>query len=251
MRVPLALLVLAAACAPDAGVPGAAVRADGASPHEAGDAPIRVRMLVGGLHHDYDALPAELVAALASEGDLRVELVREVSAIAPAALRGVDVVFVHTCLPDAVPEEDLLSAVRAGLGLVAMHCALASFRASLWWTPMVGGFAPGHEPYATFGVELAAAHPALGGVAPAFDVTDEPYWIDDRAADALVLVQTSRPLVGADGGARAGREPLVWAREEGRGRVFASAFGHDGASQRNPEVRRLLRGGVRWAARRL
>ena len=43
-----------------------------------------------------------------------------------------------------------------------------------------------------------------------------------------------------------GREAVTWVRNEGRGRVFYTALGHDETTWKNPSFTALLRGAVLW-----
>ena len=45
-----------------------------------------------------------------------------------------------------------------------------------------------------------------------------------------------------------GDHPVVWSHCVGRGRVFFSALGHQGAAYQAPEMLALLEGAVAWAA---
>ncbi len=44
-----------------------------------------------------------------------------------------------------------------------------------------------------------------------------------------------------------GEEPWTWVRTQGKGRVFYTAYGHDGRTWQNPGFHDLLERGIRWA----
>jgi type 1 glutamine amidotransferase len=44
-----------------------------------------------------------------------------------------------------------------------------------------------------------------------------------------------------------GREPWTWVREQGKGRVFYTAYGHDERVWGHPMFHRLVRNGILWA----
>ena len=44
-----------------------------------------------------------------------------------------------------------------------------------------------------------------------------------------------------------GREPWTWVREQGKGRVFYTAYGHDERVWGHPMFQRLVRNGILWA----
>ena len=214
--------------------------------------PLVVRLLVGGLYHDYDTLPPALVARVAAKGGVEATISSELSVL--EELGEFDVLWVHTCHDSLLSTAALASVtsfVERGGGLLAMHCAIASFRQTPQWAALLGAIVWGHEPYGSFDARVRGAHPALAGVPAAFSVTDEPYWVDDRSSDIDVLVETTRPLIGSDGGVRLGFEPQVWTRFHGAGRIFALTFGHDAASQENEAVVAIVHGGLLWAGKRL
>jgi len=233
------------ACSTPATPAGDASVSDATKAHPA------VRMLVGGVYHDYDVLPGELAARVKAKGPVGIAIVRDVSSLED--LRGIDVLWVHTCLADIDlsqrARDSIAAFVDGGGGLVAMHCALASFRSFYDWRLMIGGWVPAHEPYGTYEVRTVGSHPILTGVPQAFSVTDEPYYVDERQSDSTVLVETTRSLVNLDGGSRAGLEPHVWTRTRGAGRIVTITFGHDAASQKNDAVVTLLYNALLWTGK--
>ena len=46
------------------------------------------------------------------------------------------------------------------------------------------------------------------------------------------------------------RMPVAWVRRRGAGRVFYNAIGHTPEDLRAPDVTRLVRQGMQWAARK-
>jgi uncharacterized protein len=224
---------------------------DGAAPAETARAVV-VRLLVGGVYHDYDTLPPALVSRVEAKGSVRVAITHDLATLED--LNAIDVLWLHTChdIPLPAPALDSVKAfVARGGGLVSMHCGVASFRQTPEWAQLLGGIVWSHEPYGTFEVRVRSAHPTLAGVPATFSLTDEAYCVDGRAGDIEVLVETTRSLIGLDGGVRPGLEPQVWTRSHGSGRIFVLTFGHDAASQQNDAVVSIVHGGLMWAARRL
>ena len=55
-------------------------------------------------------------------------------------------------------------------------------------------------------------------------------------------------LVEADSDWSKKTEPLAFTVNYGQGRVFHTAFGHDGKAVKNPTVQKLIQRGCEWAA---
>ena len=55
-----------------------------------------------------------------------------------------------------------------------------------------------------------------------------------------------RPLLSARATPESAAQPLLWAREHGRGRVVYDALGHSADSIRHPVHRRILQQSARW-----
>ena len=101
----------------------------------------------------------------------------------------------------------------------------------------------GHDPFGTFQVDLTAAgekHPITAGMA-SFETDDELYF---RQQGTLPIV----PLVTAHSKVTKENEPLAWAYEQSKARVFQTVLGHADVSIRKAGA--LIRRGTVWAARR-
>ncbi|MEZ0089121.1 ThuA domain-containing protein [Streptacidiphilus sp. EB129] len=146
----------------------------------------------------------------------------------------------------------LSGAVRAGTGLAGWHGGIVdSFREETGYQLLIGGqFVHHPREFTRYQVRPTAAgreHPALAGEEP-FTVTTEQYYLHVDPA-VLVLadtVFTDDPDVPELAGTVV---PVVWARTWGAGRVFVSTLGHRPADLELPEVDRLTRRGLLWAAR--
>jgi type 1 glutamine amidotransferase len=247
MRTHLPAGILSTLCLAAAGLPVAA----GAQTRPM----LRVLMITGGLHHDYPTLSPLLASRLTARGDMRVELATDLARVHPATLAEQDVLLFNTCHQGAMPpqlREEIPRLVRSGKGLVAMHCALWSYQDWPQWAEMVGGFAPGHDKYRTYSVTvLDAGHAITAGLGHQFEITDEPYYVDKRDPDAQVLARTTDVLKDPIGQPREGREPQVWVKPYGKGRIASITFGHDDKSQSDERFITLLHNSIRWSARQV
>lgn len=219
------------------------------------DAPARVLMLVGGDHHDYDALPRQFAARLGQGDRLKIDITADLSRVTAAGLADYDVLFVQTChqekLSDAA-RSAIVEFAASGKGLVAMHCAFWSYQDWPEWRKLIGAFVATHDKFGPYEVTiLDPAHPIVRDLDRRFTVTDEPYFVEEADPKMNVLVRTSATHKDKDGRPRPAPEPQVWTRTHGKGRVFATTFGHDAKSQDDERIVTLVRNGTLWAAGRL
>lgn len=227
-------------------------------------------LLSGGPIHDFAGSSAALVQLLDSDGVETV--VVDEPAHAAALLRdgdgdgagGFSTVTVNALrwsMPDArhahlrhhaltVAPDDLAAVdgfVRSGGGMLALHAAVICFDGDPVWRELCGASwdwtASTHPPLGPVHVSATPAgraHPVTGGVAD-FVVTDELYSDLDAVEDLVPLL---------DGSQQGRTQPVLWAREVGRGRVVTDLLGHDDASLRHPAHREVLARAVAWAGGR-
>jgi uncharacterized protein len=93
---------------------------------------------------------------------------------------------------------------------------------------------PPHE--SRFQVETDQRHPVTRSTPP-FGITHEHYQIE-TADDAEVIAWRGTP---------AGREPVAYTRQAGRGRVCYLQLGHDMRAWDDPPVREIVTRAARWA----
>jgi hypothetical protein len=148
-------------------------------------------------------------------------------------------------------EQRLHEAVRAGTGLAGWHGMAASFRSSLQFALLAGASFldhPGGEgvpvPYTIDVVDRE--HPITAGV-DSFAIASEQYYLH---VDPSVHVLATTTFSGEHWPWTEGVVmPAVYTHRWGDGRVFYSSPGHAPDELRIPEAERLLRQGLRWAAR--
>jgi type 1 glutamine amidotransferase len=162
--------------------------------------------------------------------------------------------LVVQCWPggEITPKESagLRAAVRGGMGLAGWGAGLVdAFREDFDYQLLVGGrFQLDPSESGRRRVRLAAEysdHPVTSGLSD-FEARSERYWpLSDPLIDILATVtfdgDESRPGVSS--------VPAVWTRTWGRGRVFASVFGHGPDDFDTPQVRALTERGLLWASR--
>jgi type 1 glutamine amidotransferase len=148
-------------------------------------------------------------------------------------------------------ERSLLGAVEQGTGFVGWHGAAASFRASLPFSFLLGASFidhPGGEGVEVpYGVKIVdPSHEITQGVED-FEAASEQYYMHyDPAVHVLAATTfTGEHLPWLDGT----QMPVAYTKQWGKGRVFYHALGHLPKDLQAPPVERMLRQGMRWAAR--
>ena len=126
--------------------------------------------------------------------------------------------------------------MRGGGGLLAIHAASASFKLQPRWREILGGRFVGHGPVQRFQVEPSLPDDAEFGPLPAFEVRDELYRHEYDADNRVHL------HVAVDGE----REPVLWTRRHGEGRVAYCSLGHKAAALRHPSVVAVLQQALRF-----
>ena len=138
---------------------------------------------------------------------------------------------------DPAQEKALLDFVAEGKGFIPVHSASFCFQNSAEYIQLVGGQFQKHDT-ATFIADIVAKqHPAMQSV-DTFSTWDETYIHHKLTDDRTVLMERTE---GSH------REPWTWVKEHGKGRVFYTAYGHDGRSWNHPEFHELLKQGILWA----
>ena len=189
-------------------------------------------------------------AILRESGRFEVEISADKEVFASDELSDYDVLvlnygFWKEADPSDKAKEGLLSYVKDGGNIVALHFACSSFQE--WkaygellgrtWVKGVGG----HGPYGEFTVNIKAAdHPVTKGLK---DFTTEDELYAKLSGDAEIEV-----LATADSEWSGKTEPIVFAKTYGKGRVLQNVLGHGIDSKRNENYQQLLVRCVEWAA---
>jgi uncharacterized protein len=138
----------------------------------------------------------------------------------------------------SAPQADaLLSFVRGGKGLVALHSASFCFRNNNEVVEMIGGQFKSHKYDTIQNVILKPNHEVMKGIT-AFKSLDETYVHDKISPNIEVLAER----VEGDH-----HEPYTWVRPYGAGRVFYTAYGHDTNTFKNQGFLDMVKNGLLWA----
>lgn len=134
-------------------------------------------------------------------------------------------------------EKALKRFVEEGRALIPLHSASFCFRNSDWFVEAVGGQFKSHG-VGDFTVDIINSdHPVMAGIEE-FETWDETYVHSHINPDMTVLMER----VEGDH-----KEPWTWVREQGKGRVFYTAYGHDERTWSKPQFHQLVANGVIWA----
>jgi type 1 glutamine amidotransferase len=153
-----------------------------------------------------------------------------------AQIRGM-VLYFHQQRASPAALAALEDFVSNGGGLLALHAATASFPEEDRYFEILGGRFRHHGPVGTFQVLPVSDRDQIFGSIPAFTVRDELY-VHEYDENNRIHFYTE-----VDGE----RQPMVWTRTHGQGRVVYSSPGHCVSTMRHPAVQDIVRRGLVWA----
>ncbi|MBV8881952.1 MAG: ThuA domain-containing protein, partial [Planctomycetaceae bacterium] len=225
------------------------------------DDPVRALILTGHNHpaHDWKSTTAALIHVLEQDPRMRVDVTENPEDLAGKRLETVDLLVLNynnwdkPGLSDAA-KAGFLKYLGRGGGLSVIHFADGAWNRTLpakdseweeyrtkvlrraWMHPDSA-----HDPFGAFTVTpTAAKHEITSGLA-AFDTNDELYVKQTGE-------QPIEPLVTATSKVTNSEEPLAWAYDVDKARVFQTLLGHSADSIRKAGP--LIRRGSVWAAKR-
>jgi putative membrane-bound dehydrogenase-like protein len=140
----------------------------------------------------------------------------------------------------AAQEAAMVKFVESGRGLLAVHTGGANFPKSKAWGGMLGARSQADGAGAEMTTTVDAKHPLMQGHA-AFTSWDVPLVHSEQVEAGRTVLETRKK---ADGSA----EPVSWVREQGKGRVFYTAWGNDYRTWINEGFVDLIERAIRWTA---
>ena len=186
------------------------------------------------------------------QATLREQFAKAFAAESLALFDGV--IFASTTGELPIPDLNaFLAWVKSGKAFIGFHAATDTLKSSDAYCEMVGGYFAGH-PWNAGGehgfVVHDPGHPVVAMFPERFRWKDEIYQYDPRyKPDNL------RVLLSLDMAASTPQEPwhvpVAWVREYGRGRVFATNFGHNDATWTDPMFKQHMEQGIAWALGRV
>lgn len=189
-----------------------------------------------GYHLSY--LYAPLLNQSLGREKIRMEYHEDLSQLTAEGLAQFDAVMLYANYDKITPaqEASLLRFVEQGGAFLPIHSASACFSKSDAYVKLVGGRFHSHG-LETFTTRIAPGqenHPVLRGY-KGFETKDETYVHRDHNEDGRTVLMLRD------------QEPWTWVREQGKGRVFYTAYGHDEATWGQLEFHDLLIRGILWS----
>ena len=214
--------------------------------------------------HDWRATTAALILALEQDPRAIVHVTEDIEDLATDKINGYDLLALNYCnwerpgLSEGA-RKNFVRYLQNGGGLAIIHFADGAWHPSLPNTKPDDAWpeyftkicrrawehrppnASGHDAYGPFRVEVAGVkHAIIAGLQP-FDTVDELYF---HQAGGLTI----EPLAYAMSKTTNQREPMAWAYDYEKARVFQTVLGHSDESIRRAAA--LIRRGCVWAAGR-
>lgn len=137
----------------------------------------------------------------------------------------------------ASQESALKAFVEGGKGLIPLHSASGCFKNSEWYIKAIGGQFKSHGTGVFTAKIVNPSHPVMQGLTE-FSTWDETYVHQNINPDMTVLLERTEGST---------REPYTWVRNQGKGRVFYTAYGHNDSTWKSPGFLNLVKNGVLWA----
>ncbi len=191
-------------------------------------------------HHRPAERARQLIPVMADRG-IRIEYTEQLADLNPENLAHYDALLIYANIDRIEPaqEQALLDYVERGGGFVPLHCASFCFLNSPRYIALVGAQFERHGTGEFTTTVVEPEHPITRGLVP-FKTWDETYVHRAHNPAGRTVLQT-RDEAGTP-------EPWTWVRQHGRGRVFYTAYGHDGQTWGHPGFHALVERGIRWAA---
>jgi len=189
-------------------------------------------------HHGPLTATSNLVPVLAKEG-INVTFTDTPTILNPVELAKYDALMIYGNHDRITPDQEksLLDFVNNGKGLLAIHSASACFTNSPAYLNMVGGQFDKHKTAIFTANFTQPDHAILRDIEP-WESWDETYIHKNHNTDRTVLMERVE-----DGT----KEPWTWIRNQGKGRVFYTASGHDQRTWTQPAFLTMLRNATVWA----
>lgn len=189
-------------------------------------------------HHDSGKYAPWLAIKLFHSG-VNLTYTVDVKDLNPENLSKYDGLIIYANHDSLSPSQEsaMKAFVEGGKGLIPLHSASGCFRNSEWYIKTIGGQFASHKTGTFKNIILKPDHPVMKGITD-FETFDETYIHKNLNPDEVVLGER----IEGDH-----HEPYTWVRNQGKGRVFYTAYGHDDATWTNAGFLDLVRNGILWA----
>ncbi|MBM3980826.1 MAG: ThuA domain-containing protein [Planctomycetes bacterium] len=172
-------------------------------------------------------------------------------------LKNFDVVLFFTTGNPVNKEElaDLREWVKNGGALAGTHCATDTLYGESVYGDLIGAYFKTH-PAGLQKIKVKVEdgkHPAAAGFADGMEYQDEMYifrdapFSRDRLHIILSIGEWTNTKLNPNQARKDNDYAISWCREEGKGKVFYTAFGHDPKVWKDEKFQKHLFGGLKWA----
>jgi uncharacterized protein len=171
-------------------------------------------------------------------------------------LKNFDVVLFFTTGNPLTKEElaDLREWVKNGGALTGTHCATDTQYSDTVYGDLIGAYFKTHPP----GLQKIKVkvedpkHPAAAGFEDGMEYQDEMYIFKDapytrEKLHIILSIQADTFKIDPKIARADGDYAISWCREEGKGKVFYTSFGHDPKVWKDEKFQKHLIGGLKWA----
>ncbi len=171
-------------------------------------------------------------------------------------LKNFDVVLFFTTGNPVTKEElaDLREWVKAGGALAGTHCATDTLYGESVYGDLIGAYFRTHPPgLQKIKVKVEdAKHPAGVGFTDGMDYEDEMYIFKDepysrKNLHIILSIQPGTFKIDPKIARKDDDYAISWCREEGKGKVFYTSFGHSPKVWQDEKFQQHLFGGLKWA----
>jgi type 1 glutamine amidotransferase len=210
----------------------------------AADKSLKILFLGDKGHHRPQDRAAQLIPVLRSRG-ISIEYTENLSVLSDETLKQYDGLVIYANITEIKPEQEkaLLDFVRGGKGFIPLHCASYCFLNSPAYIALVGAQFQRHGGQEFITKIAEPDHPIMKNF-DGFRSWDETYIHHRHNAEGRLILEYREQGEQAEG---AKQEPWTWVRQEGQGRVFYTAWGHDERTWSQPGFQTLVERGIRWA----
>ena len=244
--------------------------------------PLRALIIAGGCCHDYGMQPIILKEGLEARAHIEVDYVVAVDAAQkpdrstkarfekyekPDWAKGYDVIIHDECSADVKDLDyvnNILSAHKAGVAAVNLHCAMHSYRVGQFrepvqpgspdalWFDLLGLQSTGHGPQAPIAITVInQTHPAMKGLADWTTINEELYNNIRVFPTAIPMMRGKQVLKQKDGTTKDVEAIVTWGNLYGKTRVFSSTLGHNNATVGDPRYLDMVTRGLLWSCDKL
>jgi type 1 glutamine amidotransferase len=212
---------------------------------------LKVVLWTGGGAHDYKAISQILCEDLPRIGPLEIHAVQDGKFLDERDQRPFDAILMNHCFGKRAgvltpaQQVKLLSTIREGTGVAAVHCSYWSFGEWKDFREVFGATFIRHGRNAKIIVRFVdRQHPISRALPETIDLSCELYQSTPLAKDCHVLAVAKHAGTEAE-------HPSVWTKSYGKGRVVTILPAHPVDSFRVPDFQKLIVRGLLWSAGRL